>query len=303
MACFRRRVYALQASLAGASVEQIASRVAIDKVLCIGEVHMVGRYLMASTATLLLAACATSTSSGPAASGKAPLGVDDYAAVLADAARPAADKNDDAARKPAEVLAFSQIRPGDTVLEMEAGRGWYSDILSNAIGSSGKLIVQYPPEFAYGDAAYKARVEAGRLKNAVITKTSFDKLDAADNSVDVVLWILGPHELYFTPRNAQPGVLGDVNKAYAEIKRVLKPGGLFIAMDHAADAGAPTSTGQTIHRIDPAIVLASAKEAGLEFVAKSDVLANPNDDRTKMVFDASIRRHTDQFLFRFRKPK
>lgn len=247
---------------------------------------------------LMISACASTTGSGPA-----PLGVADYAAVLADPGRPAADKNDDAARKPAEVLAFAQIRPGDTVLEMEAGRGWYSEILSTALGPNGKLIIQYPPEFAYGDAAFKARTDAGRLKNAVITKTAFDKLPATDNSVDVVLWILGPHELYFTPRNAQPGVLGDVNKTYAEIKRVLKPGGVFIAMDHAADAGAPTSTGQTIHRIDPAVVLASAKAAGLEFVDKSDVLANPKDDRTKMVFDATVRRHTDQFLFRFRKAK
>ena len=84
--------------------------------------------------------------------------------------------------------------------------------------------------------------------------------------------------------------------------RVLKPGGEFIAMDHAANAGAPSSTGGTIHRIDPATVLASAKAAGLVFVEQSDVLANPQDDRSKMVFDATIPRHTDQFLFSFRKP-
>jgi predicted methyltransferase len=251
-------------------------------------------------AALAIAACANTQQSSN--SGKA-LSVADYGAVLADAGRPAADRSDDAARKPAEVLAFSQIRPGDTVLEMEAGRGWYSEILSTALGSSGQLIIQYPPEFNYGDAAFKARVDAGRLKNAKITVSAFDKLQAADNSVDKVLWILGPHEVYFTPRNAQPGVLGDAQKTYAEIVRVLKPGGTFIAMDHAATAGAPTSTGQTIHRIDPAVVLASAKAAGLEFVDKSDVLANPADDRNKMVFDTTIRRHTDQFLYRFRKRK
>jgi predicted methyltransferase len=260
---------------------------------------MITRKLIAPVlAALAIAACAATSNTGPA-----PLTVADYAAVLADPGRPAADKNDDAARKPAEVLAFAQIRAGDTVLEMEAGRGWYSDILANAIGSSGKLIVQYPPEFNYGDAAYKARVDAGRLKNATITVSAFDKLQASDNSVDKVLWILGPHELYFTPRNAQAGVLGDVQKTYAEIARVLKPGGVFVAMDHAANAGAPSSTGQTIHRIDPAVVLAAAKAAGLEYIDKSDVLANPADDRSKMVFDASVRRHTDQFLFRFRKAK
>jgi predicted methyltransferase len=225
----------------------------------------------------------------------------DYGPFLNDPNRPAADKADDAARKPAEVLAFAQIRPGQTVLELEAGRGWYSDILASALGPKGKLIIQYPPEFAYGDAAFKARKDAGRLQNATVTVTAFDKLQAPDASVDKVLWILGPHEIYFTPRNAQPGVLGDPKKTYAEIARVLKPGGEFIAMDHAADKGAPTSIAQTTHRVDPAVVLAAAKAAGLEFVDKSEVLANPNDDRTKMVFDQTIRRHTDQFLFRFRK--
>jgi predicted methyltransferase len=254
------------------------------------------KLITAIAAALIIAACAGTSSK------VAPLKAADYAPMLADPARPAADKNDDAARKPAEVLAFAQIRPGDTVLEMEAGRGWYSDLLSSAVGPTGKLIIQYPPQFNYGDAAFKARTDAGRLKNATITVTAFDKLQAADNSVDTVLWILGPHEVYFTPRNAQAGVLGDPQKTYAEIVRVLKPGGMFVAMDHAADAGAPNSIAQTTHRIDPAVVLAAAKAAGLTYVDKSDVLANPADDRTKMVFDATVRRHTDQFLFRFRKP-
>jgi predicted methyltransferase len=262
-----------------------------------GRTVVSSRCVAALAVSLVLAACGSSPASNIPV-----LGVADYAPMLSDPARPAADKNDDAARKPAEVLAFAQVRPGDTLLEMEAGRGWYSDILASAVGPTGKLIVQYPPQFNYGDAAFKARTDAGRLRNATITVTAFDKLQAADNSVDKVLWILGPHEVYFTPRNAQPGVLGDPQKTYAEIVRVLKPGGVFIAMDHAANGGAPSSIAQTAHRIDPAVVLAAAKAAGLQYIDKSDVLANPSDDRSKMVFDATVRRHTDQFLFRFRKP-
>lgn len=230
-----------------------------------------------------------------------PLGAADLEAALADPGRPADDRKDDAARKPTEVLAFAQLRAGDVVLEMEGGRGWYSDIISTAIGPAGKLIIQYPPEFAYGDAAYKARVDAGRLKNATITKTHFDKLEAADASVNKVLWILGPHEVWYAPPNTQG--LGDPAKAFAEIVRVLKPGGEFIAMDHVAVAGTPAKTSaQTLHRIDPEHVLAAAKTAGLLYVEKSDILANPDDDRTKTPFTPDIRRHTDQFLFRFKKP-
>ena len=68
------------------------------------------------------------------------------------------------------------------------------------------------------------------------------------------------------------------------------------------DKGSPTTTGQTIHRIDPSIVLSSAQSAGFLYVGKSDILANPSDDRTKTPFAPDIRRHTDQFLFKFRKP-
>lgn len=250
--------------------------------------------LLAAGAALLLA-FGCSTMSGPA-----PLAAADYAAILADPSRPVDDLKDDAARKPAEVLAFAGLRPGDTVVEMEGGRGWFSFLISKAIGPEGKLIVQYPPEFAYGDPAYKARVDGGQLPNATITKTHFDKLEAADGSVDKVLWILGPHEVWFTPANTQG--LGDPTKAFAEIARVLKPGGEFIAMDHAAVAGTPAKTSaQTLHRIDPAHVLEAAKTAGLVYVDKSDILANPEDDRTKSPFAADLRRHTDQFLFRFRK--
>lgn len=253
------------------------------------------RIASALAAALLISACA----SAPA---QKPMAAADYAAFLADPARPEADRKDDEARKPTEVLAFSDVRPGQTVLELEAGRGWYSDLISSAVGPTGKLIIQYPAEFAYGDGALKARTDAGRLKNATIVKSHFDDLSAVPTgSVDRVLWILGPHEIYYVPKDSKG--LGEEAKTYAEIARVLKPGGLFIAMDHAASAGAPTTTGATIHRVDPQVVLDKAKAAGFKYESKSDVLANPSDDRTKMVFDATIRRHTDQFLFKFVKTK
>ena len=255
------------------------------------------RSIIAAASALALIASACTSTPPPSKPGLAAAA---YAAFLADPGRPEADRKDDEARKPAEVLAFADIRPGDIVLELEAGRGWYSDIISSAVGPTGKLVIQYPPEFAYGDAAFKARTDAGRLKNAEIVKSHFDDLQqVASNSVDRVLWILGPHELYYTPPNSRG--LGNDEKAYAEIVRVLKPGGLFIAMDHAADPGTSVTIAQTLHRIDPSVVVSASQHAGLKMLGRSEVLANPSDDHTAMVFDSTIRRHTDQFLFKFQK--
>lgn len=252
-------------------------------------------FLVPALAALAVAGCATM------AKAPAPLKAADYAAILSAPARTENDKKDDAARKPAEVLDFAQIRPGDVVLEMEVGRGWFTDILAAAVGPTGKVITQNPAEFAYSSPALATRRAAGRLPNVTETTSRFDDLKVADASVDKVLWILGPHEIYFVPPNS-PG-LGVPAKTYSEIARVLKPGGTFVAMDHAANAGAaPTATG-AIHRVDPAVVMASAQGAGFKLEAKSDILANPADDRSKMVFDATIRRHTDQFLFRFKKAR
>lgn len=255
---------------------------------------MLARTIFVTCAAVALTACATM-------GGPKPLTAADYASILADPRRPAADLKDDAARKPAEIMEFAQLRPGDTVLELEVGRGWFTEIISRAVGPTGKVITQNPAEFAYSGPAMKARRDAGGLQNVTDTTSRFDDLKVADASVDKVVWILGPHEIYFRPNNS-PG-LGEEAKTYAEIKRVLKPGGTFIAMDHAANAGAPRTVAQTTHRVDPAIVLAAAQAAGFKLEAKSDIMANPADDRTKGVFDATIRRHTDQFLFRFKKPK
>lgn len=224
--------------------------------------------------------------------------------AVADPKRFDADRKDDPLRKPAEVLSFINIPAGASILDIEAGTGYYSEMMASITGPEGRVVMQNPALFDQfiPPTAYEQRLgkNGERLPTVSLIKSDFDNIPLADSSVDIVTWFLGPHELYFVPA---PGVsLGDVDTAYAEIVRVLKPGGIFVTIDHAADAGDPETTGNTTHRIDPAIIRDLAETAGLVFVEGSDLLINPDDDHTRYVLDPTIRRQTDRFLHKYRKP-
>lgn len=245
-------------------------------------------FLFAAFATLLL--------SGQAAA-------HDRAADLVQAAlvhgdRPAEDSEDDARRMPLEVLAFAGIRKGMDVFEMEAGGGWYTEILSRTVGSAGSVIMQNPPSFDsfYGDGPAQ-RVE--RTDNVRLSRTNFDELDAADNSMDMVTWILGPHELWFEP---EEGVsLGDPETAFAEIHRILKPGGVFLTIDHRAAAELGPEVGGTLHRIPEAIVVDYAEAAGLSMLRSSQLFLNEDDPLDISIYDPSVQGYTSKFVLLFRK--
>jgi predicted methyltransferase len=257
---------------------------------------------------LAVAACtqeeAPPASEEPAATVEAEMAsdIDARAAdAVASPSRPEADRADDGKRKPAEVLTFTAVEPGMTVFEMEAGEGYYTDLLSMLAGPEGTVIMQTPPGFdPFLSEVIDARLEGGRLSNVRLSKTNFDKLDAEDNSVDMVTWFLGPHELYFTPSDGVS--LGEPEAVYADVFRILKPGGTFVILDHAAAPGSPSSTGGAIHRIDPEIVKGLAVDAGFTLVAESDILRHPEDDKTMSVFDPAVRRMTDRFLLKYKKP-
>jgi predicted methyltransferase len=87
------------------------------------------------------------------------------------------------------------------------------------------------------------------------------------------------------------------------VYKALKPGGTFLIVDHVAQAGSGMRDTDTLHRIDPAIVKQQVTAAGFVFEGESNVLRNPADDHMKVVFDKAIRGHTDQFIYKFRKPQ
>jgi len=213
--------------------------------------------------------------------------------ALAAPDRPETDKARDAGRKPAEVLNFFGIQPGDRVVELMAGSGYYVDILSRVVGEKGKV---YAQNNAFVLKRFAEKPLSKRLSNPVLANVvRHDKeLDDPDlpSGLDAVLIILFYHDTYWQ------GV--DREKMNKAVFASLKPGAIFGVVDHHAEAGSGARDVETIHRMDMELLKKEILAAGFELAAESDVLRHPEDDRTVNVF--KMRGKTDRFVLKFRKP-
>lgn len=222
------------------------------------------------------------------------------AAALADPSRPADDVKRDADRKPAEMLAFAGVKPGMTVVDLIPGGGYFTRLFADAVGPKGKVIPYVPDEMINGAKdPQKAldRLTASAAGHANASPMHDPMLSPAPaNMFDVVWTSQNYHDLH----NVPGADLVAFNKL---MFAALKPGGVYVILDHAAAAGSGLRDTNTLHRIDPATVKQEALAAGFVFDGESKVLANPADDHTLKVFDPALRGHTDQFIYRFRKPK
>jgi predicted methyltransferase len=221
-------------------------------------------------------------------------------AAVADAGRPAADKERDAARKPAEMLEFAGVKAGDKVADFIPGGGYFTRIFSKAVGPKGKVyaVINAPPPGAPAPGnppPVRAIAADAAYGNVEVVQVPLIEMKLPQ-PVDLIWTSQNYHDIYV--RNPENG-----RKATKAIYDSLKPGGVFVVLDHSAVAGAAIDPADRTHRIDSAVVRKEVEAVGFKFEGESNLLRNPADDRTKPVFDPSIRGKTDQFIYKFRKPK
>lgn len=229
-----------------------------------------------------------------ALTGPAKAQIPDYVAkAVADPGR-AEDRKIDDRRKVAELVTFSEAKPGDKVLELIPGGGYFTRVFSKVVGPEGRVYAVWPNEYEGGPT--KIRAIAAEYGNIDVLTQPAAKL-TAPAPVDVVFTSQNYHDYpdkFMGP--TPPAVLN------AAVFAALKPGGVYIIVDHAAEAGSGMRDTETLHRIDEATVKQQVMAAGFEYVGETNVLRNPADDRKRNVFDPAIRGHTDQFAYKFRKP-
>lgn len=227
----------------------------------------------------------------------------DLSAAVAGPGRPADQIALDAGRKPAEVLAFLGLKPGDVAADIMAGSGYYTEIMARAVGPKGRVIAVEPEQFYIGQPKAVAAWDAlkGRARNVELTVGPFGTIAAAPASLDFTLMHLVYHDLYW--ESAQYKVPRVDPAAFLKsLYAATRPGGIVGVVDHVGAAGDTRAVVDALHRIDPAVIKADFKAAGFILEAESPLLRVVGDDIAKLVFDPAVRGKTDRVVYRFRKP-
>jgi len=254
------------------------------------------RYMFVVAASMI---AAVTSGASQANAAKVP---DVIAAAVADMNRPETDRQRDAGRKPAETLAFTGVKPGDRIAELLPGSGYFTRIFSKVVGPGGHVYALVPaplpnappdaPDFA---ARVKAIAADAKYSNISVVVEPFSELKTPE-PVDLVWTSQNYHDLHNFP-GLDVGVFDQL------VFEALKPGGVYLILDHAAEPGSGTRDTATLHRIDAEIVKKEVLAAGFVFVGGSELLRDAGDPHTVKVFDPSVRGKTDQFVLKFRKPK
>lgn len=252
--------------------------------------------------TAIFAAAALVATFAPVAGAKAPTIPKPIAAAVADPARPQADRDRDADRKPAECIAFAGLKPGQRIADLIPGGGYFTRIFSAVVGPKGEVLAvappkrpDAPPDRPEPSAAVRAIAGDPHYGNVNVSVEKIAELRLPEK-LDMVWTSQNYHDIHNVPNI-------DVGAFNKTVFNSLKPGGIYIVIDHAAEKGAGFTATSTLHRSDPEAVKAEVTAAGFEFVGSSDVIANPSDDHKTAVFEKGLHDRTDRYVLKFRRPK
>jgi len=215
--------------------------------------------------------------------------------------RDIADRVRDEQRKPLQVLQFLELKPGMTVLDVYAAGGYFTYVLSKAVGPEGTVLAQNSPralrfdedrsDITQGDALAQ-KIESGKLNNVVRIDRPVDDMALSPESVDFILLSQILHDYY----NGSPN---RANELLTTLLEALRPGGILGVIDHHGNI---ELNNRRLHRMPVSLAISAVREAGFIFEAESELLAVPTDNPRRSIFDPMLNRQTSQFLLRFRKP-
>lgn len=226
-----------------------------------------------------------------------------YSYAVNHPARSAEDLSRDASSRPADVLGFMNIRPGQVVLDFQAGAGYFSELLSYAVGDRGKVYVHnHSEEGVISPDVFERRYGNHRLPNTELIYARHNDLKPPPESLDAVLMSMVYHDTYWFNGIVDWGPV-DHPAFLKSLYQALKPGGVILVIDHQAEPGSdPHEAAMATHRIDRAVVLRDFEAAGFFLQAESDLLRNSADDYDVQIFEEQVYRDTDRFMLLFGKP-
>ncbi len=221
--------------------------------------------------------------------------------ALASEHRTDASRERDARSKPEVILGLLDLQPGQNAADLLGGGGYYSVLMASMVGADGGVILHNnTPYSKFSEKKNNERFGANQVPGLTLLKSEVDDLKLMPGSLDAALMVMSFHDLYFVSEE-RGWSRTDMPLFFAQLHAALKPGGRLVIVDHAAVDGSGQSAAQTVHRIDEAFTKQVIESNGFRFVTSSDALRNPDDDRSKMVFDPSVRGKTDRFILLFER--
>lgn len=215
-------------------------------------------------------------------------------AAVADPLRPADEVARDPLRHPERMLAFAGVAPGWKIADIRPGAGYFSRLFARTVGEGGKVYAFVPNRTAERENP-RADALVAAYPNVVRVNGDLDSMSFAE-PLDAVFMSQEYHDFHI------PAFGVDVARMNRAVFAALKPGGVFIVIDHSGRPGTTNTEVLSLHRIEGDFLRREVEAAGFVFEGESTAVANPADDRTTNVFDEAIRGRTDQFVYRFRKP-